>query len=154
MEPAARWRPVGTVLVENGSITQEQLDAALQEQRQTGKKIGEILIATGAITWLTLAHAIAEQAQEMGGGGPAPAPAPAPPPVVEEAPEPLLDWDADNPTATATRLREVEALLKERQRAFLDLVSVTETLRATIARLQEELATRNAELARFRAGEA
>jgi uncharacterized small protein (DUF1192 family) len=45
-------------------------------------------------------------------------------------------------------------LLKERQRAFLDLVSVTETLRATIARLQEELATRNAELARFRAGEA
>ena len=79
MQPAARWRPVGTVLVDNGSITPAQLDAALAEQRRSGRKIGEILISTGAITWLTLAHAIAEQAQEMNEVAP---------PVLQEVPPP------------------------------------------------------------------
>jgi hypothetical protein len=150
MQSAARWRPVGTVLVDNGSITQEQLDAALAEQLRSGKKIGEILIASGAITWLKLAHAIAEQAQEMNGGAPAAPPPPAAEPA-EDIPEPLADWQTMDPTTTAARLREVEGLLKERQRAFLDLVSVTETLRSTIARQQEELLARNEELARLRA---
>jgi hypothetical protein len=156
MQPAARWRPVGKVLVDNGSITEEQLEAALAEQRRSGRKIGEILISSGAITWLTLAHAIAEQAQDMNGGTPVAAPAApaapdagAPPRAQAEVVDEPLDFGDSAPTAA--RLREVETLLKDRQRAFLDLVSVTESLRATVARLQEELATRNDELAKLRA---
>ncbi len=167
MQPAARWRPVGTVLVDNGSITQEQLDAALAEQRRTGKKIGEILIGTGAIDWLTLAHAIAEQAEDMNRGtlpaAPPPPPvspaepplSPAPPvspPLVEATREPAAERGDDS--ASSTRLQEVETLLRERQKAFLDLVSVTESLRTTVARLQDELQARNHELARLRAGRA
>jgi hypothetical protein len=41
-------------------------------------------------------------------------------------------------------------MLKDRQRAFLELVSVTETLRATVARLQDALANRDRELAQLR----
>jgi hypothetical protein len=50
------------------------------------------------------------------------------------------------------RLAEVEALLKERQRAYLELVSITETLRAAVAKLQSELVQRDEEIARLRAG--
>ncbi len=159
MQPAARWRPVGTILVDNGSITRAQLDAALAEQSRSGRKIGEILISTGAIDWLTLAHAIAEQAQEMNELEAPPVQVAPPPPPVQLAPPPSpVEPEPHQPAetqvdsaATTHRLREVEALLKERQRAFLDLVSVTETLRATLSRLQDELATKNEELARLRA---
>ena len=114
MHAAARWRPVGTVLVDNGSITQEQLDAALAEQQRTGKKIGEVLISSGAITWLTLAHAIAAQAEEMNGGPPiAPPPvspalppvSPPPPPVTATVPRPVAEHEDGD--ATVARLQEV-----------------------------------------------
>jgi hypothetical protein len=141
MEPAARWRPVGQVLVENGSITPEQLEAALVEQRRSKRKLGDILVNSGAITWLTLAHAIAEQAQDL--GAPA-APRPAPEPV-----EPEIEHSTNG-----QRKMDVEALLKERQRAFLELVSVTETLRAAVEKLQDDLAERDAEIARLRAASA
>jgi hypothetical protein len=139
MEPAARWRPVGQVLVENGSITIEQLEAALEEQKHSKRKIGDILVNSGAITWLTLAHAIAEQAQDLG--------APAPPRPTPERVEAELEAGVN----TQRRQMDVEALLKERQRAFLELVSVTETLRAAVEKLQDDLAERDAEIARLRA---
>ena len=138
MEAAAAWRPVGTILLDNGSITQEQLDAALAEQARTGRKLGEILTSSGAVTWLALAQAIAEQATDL-----LPAGAPAPPPP--RAPERVAAAGS-----AEERLVTVEAMLKDRQRAFLELVSVTETLRTTIARLQEALANRDRELAQLR----
>jgi hypothetical protein len=143
MEVAARWRPVGQVLVENGSITREQLEAALAEQRRNGRKIGDILVNSGAISWLTLAHAIAEQAADLG------VPRAAAP--VTESLEPEVTFTANGSSVSQGRLAEVEALLKERQRAYLELVSVTETLRAAVAKLQNDLVQRDAEIARLRA---
>ena len=151
-QTAAGWRPIGAVLVESGAITQAQLDAALAEQRVSGKRLGEILIDSGAITWLALAHAIAEQAQDVDQAQDAAAPEA---PVEEAATAPLVSTpvaggvpvEAVHPEA---RLQTVETMLKERQRAFLELVSTTETLRRTVARLKDELAARDTEIAKLR----
>jgi hypothetical protein len=72
---------------------------------------------------------------------PPPAPAPAPPPA---AAEPVLIHDPE------IRLHSVEALLKERQRAFIELVTTTETLRMKVARLEEIIDERDRELTKLR----
>src|SRR6478736_807133 len=72
---------------------------------------------------------------------PAPAPAPAAPPA---AAEPILIHDPE------IKLHSVEALLKERQRAFIELVTTTETLRMKVARLEEIIEERDRELTRLR----
>jgi hypothetical protein len=151
-QTAAGWRPIGAVLVESGAITQAQLDAALAEQRVSGKRLGEILIDTGAITWLALAHAIAEQAQDVDQTQDA---TEQQAPTAETAAAPPVSAPAgiDVPVETVhpeARLQTVEAMLKERQRAFLELVSTTETLRRTVARLKDELAARDTEIAKLR----
>jgi hypothetical protein len=142
--PAARWRPIGAVLVESGAIDDAQLEAALAEQKVSGRRLGEILIDSGAITWNALAHAIAAQVTELDSNqAAAPAP-PAPPAPAPAAPAPApAPHDGD-------RLQTVEAMLRERQRAFLELVSTTETLRRAVAKLQDELAEKDAEIARLR----
>lgn len=168
---ATGWRPIGTVLVESGAITQEDLDAALAEQRLSGRRLGEILIDSGRITWLQLAHGIAEQAKDLESTSavavahdpeaefdhqpeqePEGQPVPAAEPVlmgppVSELPRAVPVDAVDEATA---RLQTVETMLKERQRAFLELVSVTERLRATVAKLQDELSARDAEITRLR----
>jgi hypothetical protein len=158
---AAAWRPIGTVLVEAGAIDDAQLEAALEEQKQSGRRLGEILIDSGAITWNALAHAIAEQVQALDDSddpeldetevdeAPAPqyAPIVQPPASVTAAPLPTVtrvDVGSEN------RLEAVEAMLRERQRAFLELVSTTETLRRAVAKLQDELAEKDREIARLR----
>ena len=70
-----------------------------------------------------------------------PAPAPTPPPA---AAEPVLIHDPE------IKLHSVEALLKERQRAFIELVTTTETLRMKVARLEEIIEERDRELTRLR----
>jgi hypothetical protein len=148
---AARWRPIGTVLVESGAIDESQLQAALAEQKVSGKRLGEVLIDSGAITWNALAHAIAAQVDALDVNhveepapslAPAPAAAPPPPPPPPPAPAPSLHH--------GDRLETVEAMLRERQRAFLELVSSTETLRRTVSKLQDEIAEKDAEIARLR----
>ena len=52
--------------------------------------------------------------------------------------------------ASDERLLSIEALLKERQRAFIEMVTTTETLRMKIARLEEILEERDRELAKLR----
>ena len=42
--------PLGAVLVKRGLITDEQLTAALEEQRVTGNQLGAILVARGFAT--------------------------------------------------------------------------------------------------------
>jgi hypothetical protein len=147
--PAARWRPIGTVLVESGAIDESQLQAALAEQKLSGKRLGEVLIDSGAITWNALAHAIAAQVDALDENDveePAPTPAaavaPPPPPPAPPVPAPSLQH--------GDRLETVEAMLRERQRAFLELVSSTETLRRTVSRLQDEIGEKDAEIARLR----
>jgi hypothetical protein len=191
MAATAAWRPIGHVLVEAGAISPEDLELALVEQRQSGRRLGEILIDSGRITWLQLANAIAEQANDLEAAAdaevavenevepapepepalePEPEPAPAPPVVVAVEPPPVVavsEPPVSNPLLSppvtepvpigsihsddaVTRLETVEAMLKERQRAFLELVSVTERLRATVAKLQDELDQRNAEIMKLR----
>lgn len=49
--PAPRKRiRIGETLVESGALSQAQLDAALAEQRATGKRLGEMLVEQGVIS--------------------------------------------------------------------------------------------------------
>jgi hypothetical protein len=78
---------------------------------------------------------------------PAPAPAPAPTPAPTPTPTPVapeLIRDRE------IKLHSVEALLKERQRAFIELVTTTETLRMKVAHLEEIIDERDRELTRLR----
>src|SRR5512133_1495371 len=56
-------RPMlGTILVEKGWVTHERLDAALEQARLTGMRLGETLLARGWLFEPELASALAEQA--------------------------------------------------------------------------------------------
>lgn len=54
-------RPLGEIFVERGLATTEQLEAALEAQRERGGKLGEILVEQGVLTRLDLAGALADQ---------------------------------------------------------------------------------------------
>ena len=88
---------------------------------------------------------------------PAPvAPAPiAPSPVaaapVAPAPAPVAPQLIHDPEI---KLHSVEALLKERQRAFIELVTTTETLRMKVAHLEEIIEERDRELTKLRVSRA
>lgn len=62
---AAQGRPeklrLGDVLVQQRLISQEQLQQTLELQRQTGKKVGRLLIESGVITEELLANGLARQ---------------------------------------------------------------------------------------------
>jgi hypothetical protein len=98
-----------------------------------------------------LARAVAEQVANLD------TPTPAPPqqetrllhltpsqPPAPELPQVLPIMTSDE------RLLNIEALLKERQRAFIELVTTAETLRMKVARLEEILDERDRELTRLR----
>src|SRR5204862_6699800 len=94
-----------------------------------------------------LAREVAEQVANLD----APASAPQPEtrllhltPAPKPEPEPSVFMGSDE------RLLSIEALLKERQRAFIEMVTTTETLRMKIARLEEILEERDRELAKLR----
>jgi hypothetical protein len=93
----------------------------------------------------SLARLLAEQVANLGSTGtPAPV-APAQPPAASASPVVgSTQHDAEQ------RLQSVEALLRERQRAFIELVTTTETLRMKVTRLEEILEERDRELARLR----
>jgi hypothetical protein len=96
-----------------------------------------------------LARAVAEQVANL--DAPAPAPQPQPQPETRvlhltpapKPPPPVPAFDED-------KLLSVEALLRERQRAFIELVTTAETLRMKVARLEEILEERDRELAKLR----
>ena len=54
-------RRIGDVLVENGLITPEQLQEALELQRQSGRRLGEILIEIGHVDESQMTEAISER---------------------------------------------------------------------------------------------
>jgi hypothetical protein len=95
-----------------------------------------------------LARAVAEQVANLDAPAPAPQPQPQPEtrvlhltPAPKPPPVPVADED---------KLLSVEALLRERQRAFIELVTTAETLRMKVARLEEILEERDRELAKLR----
>jgi hypothetical protein len=202
-----RRRPIGQILVEKGEISELDLQAALEQQERSGRRLGEILIEQGRTSWLALARAIAEQVLDIQNSSaePEPEPEPLPDPVkmvrelaervanLPPVPEPLLPpepkSDSERELARAVaeqvanldapapapppetkllqltprvqlppepvmgadeRLLSIEALLKERQRAFIELVTTAETLRMKVARLEEILDERDRELTKLR----
>jgi hypothetical protein len=207
-----RRRPIGQILVEKGEISEVDLEAALQEQGRSGRRLGEILIEQGRTSWLALARAIAEQVLDIQNADaePEPEPAPAPdavkmvrdlaervanlPPVPDPLPPPadperelaravaeqVANLDTPQPQqdrhllhltpspaappelpapqqafmSSDEKLLSIEALLKERQRAFIELVTTAETLRMKVARLEEILDERDRELTRLRVARA
>ena len=52
---------LGRILVERGSVTAEELQLALREQRISGRRIGEILLSMHAVSSRELSMALAEQ---------------------------------------------------------------------------------------------
>ena len=91
---------------------------------------------------------------------PEPVPAPVAPAPMPVAPEPMPVAPAAAPVAPQLihdpeiKLHSVEALLKERQRAFIELVTTTETLRMKVAHLEEIIEERDRELTKLRVARA
>ena len=59
--PDQKGKQLGDILVEQGMITREQLDDALEEHKRVGKLLGRVLIDTGLIKEADLVRALAEQ---------------------------------------------------------------------------------------------
>src|SRR5437660_566786 len=53
--------PLGTLLVRDGLIDTEQLELALAAKEQTGRRLGEIVVAMGWVDAAALARLLAEQ---------------------------------------------------------------------------------------------
>src|ERR671932_1857804 len=52
---------IGRILIAAGLLTEAQLAQALEEQAQTGRRLGEIIVQRGFISGPALANALAEQ---------------------------------------------------------------------------------------------
>lgn len=52
---------LGDVLINEGTITRQQLEQALSEQQGTGKKLGEVLVDNGTVTEEGIANALSKQ---------------------------------------------------------------------------------------------
>ena len=55
------WRRIGEILQQDFEVAQQQIDAALTEQEQSGDRLGQILIKKKALDSVTLAKALASQ---------------------------------------------------------------------------------------------
>jgi hypothetical protein len=55
------WRRLGSVLVEAGLISEDDLIEALSAQEHSGRRLGEILVARGLVSGPAVANALAEQ---------------------------------------------------------------------------------------------
>jgi hypothetical protein len=69
MTDDAGRQSLGTLLVERGVITGEQLESALKIQRAQGGMLGEILTSRGWVTPLSIAAAVAKQKASASGAG-------------------------------------------------------------------------------------
>jgi hypothetical protein len=55
------WRPLGRLLVEQGLLSEDELERALGEQASTGRRLGETLVGLGFVSHAALSHALTEQ---------------------------------------------------------------------------------------------
>src|SRR5205085_2848793 len=55
------WRPLGQLFVERGLITQDELEEALIEQRETRKRLGTILVSRGLVSGPELTSVLVDQ---------------------------------------------------------------------------------------------
>ncbi len=62
MEAAAHpWPALGALLLRDGALTVEQLEAALKDKETSGKRLGEILVDLGFVTPTQVSRVLAEQ---------------------------------------------------------------------------------------------
>jgi hypothetical protein len=63
MEPAHEypWRQLGEVLVDEGLLTEGELEQALAEQARSGRLLGQILVGNGYLSAFSLARVLSEQ---------------------------------------------------------------------------------------------
>lgn len=55
------WRPLGRLLVEQGLLSEDELERALEEQASTGGRLGETLIELGFVSHPAMSRALAGQ---------------------------------------------------------------------------------------------
>ena len=55
------WRPLGELFVDRGLITQDELEEALVEQRETRKRLGTILVSRGLVSGPELTSVLVDQ---------------------------------------------------------------------------------------------
>jgi hypothetical protein len=55
------WRPLGQLLVDKGLLSQEELEAVLNEQSSSGRRLGEIIVERRLVSGPQLTAALAEQ---------------------------------------------------------------------------------------------
>jgi hypothetical protein len=133
-------RQLGTILVEEGFLTPEQLELAITEKRRSSKPLGQVLVELGLASAGAVATALAEQhggllTTEFGvSAGFRP-----PPPEPEREPEPELE-----PEQPLPRLRVAGDT--ERRR----LVGELEALREQCRTLSQGVALLESELERLR----
>jgi hypothetical protein len=156
---------LGQILIETGRISWLALARAIAEQvldiedvqrpEPTAPPAAPAVAAPAALPPIPApAAVVAWSATPTQTPPPVPAAAPPPPPV--PAPAPVVVAAAPAPVAPELirdpeiKLHSVEALLKERQRAFIELVTTTETLRMKVAHLEEIIDERDRELTKLR----
>ena len=61
LAPSETRLHLGTLLVRDGLLSVDQLEAALAEKEESGKRLGEIVVERGWVTGASLARALAEQ---------------------------------------------------------------------------------------------
>ena len=59
--PASAWRPLGEVLLEREALPEAELEDALRLQRETGRRLGEVLVHYGYVSARELVAAVMDQ---------------------------------------------------------------------------------------------
>jgi len=150
---------LGQILIETGRISWLALARAIAEQVLDIQDVEPAAMAPPAAA--PPAAAAAAALPPPVALPPIPTPFVPPPPTV---PVPVPVAVPVAPTAAPVapelihdpeiKLHSVEALLKERQRAFIELVTITETLRMKVAHLEEIIDERDRELTKLRVARA
>ena len=154
---------LGQILIETGRISWLALARAIAEQVLDIQDVEPAPPAPAPAAPPAAAPPIAAPPAALPPTVPSPAFAVAPTPVVPvtqtvavpvppaPAPAPVAPQLIQDPEI---KLQSVEALLKERQRAFIELVTTTETLRMKVAHLEEIIEQRDRELTKLRVSRA
>jgi hypothetical protein len=62
MEPKPDvWQPLGSILVDAGAITEQQLEVALEEQKHSGRRLGEVLVDLDFVSASVITSVLLEQ---------------------------------------------------------------------------------------------
>jgi DNA repair exonuclease SbcCD ATPase subunit len=158
------WRPLGQLFVERGLISQEELEDALVEQRETSKRLGTILVSRGLVSGPELTSVLVDQlgmelTKESGFGsglwdeirrrhprgreridaGPTPPAQPVEPAAPSEEFPPVPVADAPAPLAPVYRAPVVEEPLPDLAKLEADLAKERAALAAAAAEERAEL---------------